>query len=59
MYIKGTTDQVMDALATTAKKEGFAIDEEKDTRMVVRKGSLFMSIIISWSSRSRRSEIGN
>lgn len=45
MYIKGTTDQVMDALATAAKKEGFAIDEEKDTRMVVRKGSLFMSIM--------------
>ncbi len=45
MYIKGTTDQVMDALASTAKKEGFAIDEEKDTRMTVRKGSLFMSIM--------------
>lgn len=46
MYIKATTDQVMDALASAAKKEGFAIDEEKDTRMTVRKGSLFMSILL-------------
>jgi hypothetical protein len=45
MYVKGTTDQVMDALAAAAKKESFAIDEEKSTRMVVRKGSLFMSIM--------------
>ena len=45
MYIKASTDQVMDALASAAKKEGFAIDEEKDTRMTVRKGSLFMSIM--------------
>ena len=46
MYIKGTTDQVMDALAAAAKKEGLTIDEEKDTRMTVRKGSLMMSIIL-------------
>src|SRR4051794_20402118 len=45
MYIKASTDEVMDALASAAKKEGFAIDEEKDTRMTVRKGSLFMSIM--------------
>src|SRR4051794_30522255 len=45
MYIKASTDEVMDALASAAKKEGFAIDEEKDTRMTVRKGPLFMSIM--------------
>jgi hypothetical protein len=45
MYVKSTTDQVMDSLAAAAKKEGFTIDEEKDTRMTVRKGSLFMSIM--------------
>lgn len=46
MYIKASTDQVMDSLASAAKKEGFAIDEEKDTRMVIRKGSLAMSILL-------------
>lgn len=46
MYIKATTDQVMDSLASAAKKEGFAIDEEKDTKMTVRKGSLMMSILL-------------
>lgn len=46
MYVKGTTDQVMDALASACKKEGFDVVEEKDTRMTVRKGNLFMSIML-------------
>ncbi len=46
LYVKATVEQVMDALASATKKEGFAIDEEKDTKMTVRKGSLFMSIIL-------------
>ncbi len=44
-FAKASDEQAMDALATAAKKEGFAIDEEQDTRMAVRKGTLLMSIL--------------
>lgn len=44
-YVKGSADQVMDALASAAKKEGLTISEEKETRMTVTKGNLIMSIL--------------
>ena len=46
IFVKATDEQAMDALAAAAKKEGFAVEEEKATRMTVRKGSLAMSILL-------------
>ena len=45
IFAKATVDQAMDALASAAKKQGFEIDDETDTRLAIRNGSVFMSIM--------------
>lgn len=48
LYCKATVDQAMDAVASACKKEGFEIDEEKDTRMTIRKGSAVAAFFLGW-----------
>ena len=48
IYAKATVDQAMDGVATACKKEDFVIDSEKDTSMVVRKGSAAAAFFLGW-----------
>ena len=47
-FLKANTEDAMDAAATAAKKEGFDVVEEKDTRMTIRKGSAALAIFLGW-----------
>lgn len=45
IFAKATVEQAMDALAASAKRHGFEIDDESDTRLALRQGTALMSFL--------------
>ncbi|MCU0704977.1 MAG: hypothetical protein MUF18_13455 [Fimbriiglobus sp.] len=46
LFAHATTDQAMDIIASAARHQGYVIDDETNTRMTLRLGSVFMSILL-------------